>query len=126
MAWWSDVQPEWRDTSDWPFSQDNVVEHNWGDLPDGGKDGLFLVVVSLGWWILTRNPSEGSRLDEAIKDVAWVINNLVSFLYVDATVGSDTMPAPPSPLPSNKHSNFVKIGPPLKRAKRTSGRNSHR
>ena len=41
----------------WPFAQEEDAG-DWGDLPNGGKDGLFLVVLSLGWWIDVRDPSD--------------------------------------------------------------------
>lgn len=67
----------------WPFAQEEDAG-DWGDLPNGGKDGLFLVVLSLGWWIDVRDPSEESKVDDTVEDVTWVIDNLVAFLYADA------------------------------------------
>ena len=66
----------------WPFAQEEDAG-DWGDLPNGGKDGLFLVVLSLGWWIDVRDPSKESKVDNAVEDVTWVIDNLVAFLYAD-------------------------------------------
>ncbi|KAF9784043.1 hypothetical protein BJ322DRAFT_977808, partial [Thelephora terrestris] len=84
VLWWSAIQPKWRDTQSWPFVQEDAAGRGWGSLHKGGKDGLFLIIVSLGWWIHARDPSETSKVDDAISDVAWVVNNLISFLSADA------------------------------------------
>jgi len=73
-------------------------------LLDGGKDGLFLIVVSLGWWISTQGLSEESKTTEAVRDVTWVIENLVSCLSTDAA-------APDSPISCS-------ATPPTQRRKR--------
>ena len=126
VEWWSAIQPPWRDTRDWPFVRDDATEQeDWGDLPNGGKDGLFLVVVSLGWWIHARDPSEDSKVDDAIADVTWVVDNLISSLSTDAiNPGSNSdseseshVPCPPKQ--PRKRTQPVKIGFPPRRAKRT-------
>ena len=150
IRWWSAIQPEWRDTEVWPFRQEDTTgQRDWGNLPNGGKLGLILVVTSLGWWIHVKNRSEDlaaqdsedsaqdsedsevdvsedSKLDDAIADVTWVIDNLISFLSIDAIdVGApshtDSDPAPDSraaPPPKKKRPRTVKIGPPARGAKR--------
>ena len=82
VEWWRTIQPWWQDTESWPFAQEDGGD--WGDLLNGGKDGLFLVVLSLGWWIDIQDPSEESKVDDAVEDVTWVIDNLVAFLWADA------------------------------------------
>ena len=49
IQWWSGAQPKGRDVGRWPFSQGETTG-DWGKLLSGGKDGLFLIVMSLGWW----------------------------------------------------------------------------
>ena len=56
---------------------------DWGCLPDGGKDGLFLIVVSLGWWIGGQHRSMESKVWDTIEDVTWVIGRLISCLATD-------------------------------------------
>lgn len=123
--WWSAIQPKWRDTKRWPYPKD-AVEEDWGELPNGGKDGLFVVMVSLGWWIHVgkQKPGRDTKISDAVADVAWVINNLNSLLSTDAatTTDSDSAPNPRATAPSAlrmEHHETVKIGPPRKRAKRT-------
>ena len=113
MAWWSAAQPKWRDTSKWPFVQEDAGDGDWGDLADGGKDGLFLAVVSLGWWVLAQDAPEDSKVNEAIEDVTWVIKNLVSLLSTSATISS----APPAAT-RNKRTRWTMVDPQPKLMKR--------
>jgi len=101
VQWWSKIQPQWRDTGSWPFPQEDATGEDWGHLLEGGKDGLFIVVVSLAWWIHARILLERSKVADAILDVAWVITNLVSRLSADATT-SNSPPVTPSPTPRRK------------------------
>ena len=114
VEWWSASQPEWRDTRDWPFVQEDADGRDWGGLADGGKDGLYVVMVSLGWWIHAHDSSKDSKIDEAIEDVTWVIDSLVSFLSAAATA----TPTPPRTTQRGKRTQTIKVGPPPKRAKR--------
>ena len=117
LEWWSAAQPEWQETESWPFERVDATGHDWGKLPNGGKDGLFLVVVSLGWWIHARVSSEHSALDDAIVDVTWVLDNLIHFLSIDITAGYESPSDTPSPTPQKRRSHPTKIGPPRKRAR---------
>ena len=88
MEWWRAIQPGWRNTESWPFKQE--LEQNpddgdlwwgmWGTLLNSGKDGLFVIVLSLGWWIEAQDPSKESKVDNAVKDITWLIDSLVAFL----------------------------------------------
>ena len=49
VMWWTAAQPEWRETEHWPFPQCKLAEEDWRDLFLSGKDGLFIVVMSLSW-----------------------------------------------------------------------------
>lgn len=86
VAWWSAAQSDWHNTGDWPLLWEDVNEPDWDELPNGGKDGLFLIVVTLGWWILARDPSKHLKLDDAIADVAWVIDKLIPLLSAKDSV----------------------------------------
>ncbi|KAI0757900.1 hypothetical protein BC629DRAFT_1263906, partial [Irpex lacteus] len=50
-SWWQQLQPEWRGTT-WPPSQVLAAEpsSDWATLNRGGCNGVFMVVLSLGWW----------------------------------------------------------------------------
>ena len=125
VEWWSVCQPEWRDTDCWPFPQEDTVGCDWGDLPDGGKDGLFLVMVSLGWWIYARDPAEDSRVDDIISDVTWVIDGLVSLLTTETSSlhsSPDPPPVPP-PAPRRQRSRTGPDLPPTTQRKKRSHSN---
>jgi hypothetical protein len=92
IEWWSAAQPQWRNTEDWPFNREDVTGKDWGRLLDGGKDGMYLVIVSLAWWICAEESEDESALEEAIDDVTWVIKNLVSSLTVSANSSPPQQP----------------------------------
>ncbi|KAI0083031.1 hypothetical protein BDY19DRAFT_871156, partial [Irpex rosettiformis] len=51
-AWWLGLQPSWRGGKMWPLPQVVAAQDDvdWGALRRGGCNGLFLAVLSLGWW----------------------------------------------------------------------------
>ena len=95
VEWWTAGQPQWRDIQTWPFAKREVHGNDWGHLLEGGKDGMFLVIVSLAWWVCAQGLLEKSRLDDAIEDVTWVLGCLITHLSADATTSDP--PATPSP-----------------------------
>ena len=103
---WHGGRPKWCDTSEWPFVQEDAGDGDWGDLADGGKDGLFLAVVSLGWWVLAQDAPKDLKVNEAIEDVTWVIKNLVSLLSTSATISS----TPPAVM-QNKCTRWTMVNP---------------
>lgn len=112
IQWWSAIQPQWRDTGNWPFAREDAAGQDWGHLLKGGKDGLFLVVISLGWWIHACDLSKSKAYD-AIMDVAWVMKSLVTRLSADVTTSNP--PATPSTTPREKRAGPVNTSRPLKR-----------
>ena len=50
------------------------VKNLWGDLLVGGKDGLFIVIMSFGWWFIEDTKGKGNgralQLKAAILDVS--------------------------------------------------------
>jgi hypothetical protein len=93
IQWWTAAQPKWRNTEHWPFPQDKVEDH-WGGLSSGGKDGLFLVVMSLGWWVHAQDSAMDITLDAAICDVSWVLKHLVTSLSASAVTSSSIRDVP--------------------------------
>lgn len=104
IEWWAAAQPRWRNTKSWPFQMGDASGKDWGRLPEGGKDGIYLIVMSLAWWIYAWDPSERSELDNAIRDISWVLQNLLLHLSADATA-------------SKRHRKLAKTGRPEKRAR---------
>lgn len=80
-SWWRELQPAWRDIVDWPPARDCALEGmDWECLRQGGPNGLYLVIVSLAWWfcaVLDKEPQQKKEVTEAMKDVGWVLNNLI-------------------------------------------------
>ena len=115
IAWWAELQPDWRNTDDWPFPQGTSTDDSWDALLVGGKDSLFVVMMTLAWWSIEYKKVgvQLSQLDEAISDVSWVLFNLISVL---STEGSGASP-PPILAKSLKLRSEVsrKVGPPNKR-----------
>ena len=103
IQWWTAAQPHWRVTQDWPFEKGDVAGEDWGDLLEGGKDGIYLFIVSLAWWIHARDPAEESRVDEAIGDVSWVLQNLLYRLSAAA--------------PRKRHPDAIETDRPAKQAR---------
>lgn len=46
--WWIGLQPDWREGSE--LVMEPPEEFDWGELEKGGPNGLFLLLLSLGWW----------------------------------------------------------------------------
>ena len=113
IQWWTAAQPQWRVAQGWPFAKGDTVSKDWGHLLEGGKDGMFLVVVSLAWWISAQDSSEESELDNAIEDVAWVLGNLNFRLSMDATTSG------PPPVATSSDSSPVSLPSMPKRSKPT-------
>ena len=92
MQWWTAAQPEWRDTGSWPFEQGEATG-DWGTkLSSGGKDGIFLVLMSLGWWAHARGPVMDNKLNAAVGDVSWVVEHLVTALSAAAIAPTSARP----------------------------------
>ncbi|KAF9781082.1 hypothetical protein BJ322DRAFT_1023199 [Thelephora terrestris] len=93
IQWWTAAQPEWSDTGSWRFPQGDV-NGDWGaKLSSGGKDGLFLAVMSLGWWAHVQDLAVKSSLDAAINDVSWVMKQLITSISA-RTIAFSPLPDP--------------------------------
>ncbi|KAH7917983.1 hypothetical protein BV22DRAFT_991336, partial [Leucogyrophana mollusca] len=51
-AWWTSMQPSWRiSKGKWnPCHNDSHSDEEWTALRRGGKNGIFMVLVSLACW----------------------------------------------------------------------------
>ena len=105
VQWWTAAQPEWRSTESWPFPK-GEVEGEWGRLLSGGKDGLFLVVMSLGWWAHARDPTEDSVFVAAIGDVSWVMQQLITSLSARAIAPTSPPDAPVTPSQQRRQRTY--------------------
>lgn len=96
IEWWVKSQPEWRGVDEWPLLRDDTTVGDWGHLSSGGKDGLFLIVLSLGWWVHAQGSAVNSKVEDAIADVSWVMRHLVTLLATGDDVGDDSPSATPT------------------------------
>ena len=61
-----------------------MEDQDWGHLPNGGKDGIFMVIITLRWWIHFQDLSDNSKLGDAMEDVTWVLKKLISVASAQA------------------------------------------
>ena len=93
-------------TDQWPFNREvDHTTYDWTPLLQGGPNGMYLVVVSLGWWLLAASkaadekPAEWAQVEEALADVEWVLGHLLSFL---TRAGPSKRAAPDANSPNSK------------------------
>ena len=117
VKWWAAAQLGWRNTGSWPLSRDESPVQDWGQLSLGGKDGLFLVIISLAWWIHAQYLNTDSKLDDALDNVSWVMNRLITSLSINIT-GHNSSPSAALPSSNTRIANLVTSAPPRKRLHR--------
>ncbi|KAI9064963.1 hypothetical protein FKP32DRAFT_1568831, partial [Trametes sanguinea] len=82
QLWWSTLQPQARGvTSDGHHKRPAppLPVEEWEGLRKGGPNGLFLVLLALGWWITA---ARGQRVEydgafKVVEDFIWVLENLI-------------------------------------------------
>ena len=82
VAWWTQCQPAWRQSNEWPLPRDIPSSAKWG-IKGGarGQNGLFLVVISTAWWASSIQSEEAWVVfDEAVDDIQWVIDQTINAL----------------------------------------------
>ncbi|KAL1940993.1 hypothetical protein VTO73DRAFT_7629 [Trametes versicolor] len=79
--WWATLQPSARSkNSDGKFSRKRLNQGVWASLMQGGSNGVFLVLVSLGWWIRAAGDDTADMQDalEMADDVVWVFSQITA------------------------------------------------
>ena len=114
VQWWTKAQPDWRSVETWLFPKDDPGTEDWGSLFSSGKDGLYIVVMSLSWWAHALDPAVDSKIYDAVSDVSWVMEQLIISLTDDDTFLDSSPSTSPSPPPTKRRQSF-KVGPPKKR-----------
>ncbi|KAJ7586894.1 hypothetical protein C8J56DRAFT_787208 [Mycena floridula] len=75
--WWKLLQPDWREAANVDGFLDESHRQGkgeWGSLDKVGQNGLYSVVVCLGWWgALDRSED----WQQAVLDVAWVMSSIL-------------------------------------------------
>ena len=97
IAWWTRCQPAVRSlNSGWPLPQAGMDHSDRGKMLHGGKNGIFLFVMAMLWWINDADISDpSSNLSSAIADLKWVLEQLNNCLS-----SPPTLPTPP-PAPKS-------------------------
>ena len=73
--WWDALQPEWRTVGTLHFHRSPTGSFD--TLIRPGKNGMFLVLLSLCWWAdALDTPTEDSSWRGAMNDVLWVLSQL--------------------------------------------------
>ena len=82
ITWWSVIQPEWQQVGSWPFTQASSSTSLWDDILLGGKDSLFIIIMSLAWWFIKWSGGSSGPMEpkNVILDISWVLSNLVPVL----------------------------------------------
>ena len=86
--WWKALQPKERGVDQWPFSRGvNDAACDWAPLLQGGPNGLYLVIASLGWWLVAASRvadekvAEWTQVQDAVSDVEWVFERLLLLVH---------------------------------------------
>jgi hypothetical protein len=74
-AWWKNVNPGWCTTAEGGRLQAGG-QGDWNCLRIPRPNGLLMVLLALGWWFSKINKSAHATWEEAVRDVAWVVNEL--------------------------------------------------
>lgn len=80
-AWWKSMQPGTRGGEGWPLERTVEVSEEWSKLLKGGLNGFMLVPLTIVWWM--KAPQVVSKREEclqALADVAWVLEEMVTML----------------------------------------------
>ena len=92
------LQPDWRPAEEWPLDRNiDPAGKDWGALIRGGNNGLYLAIVSLGWWVIgalkcsNERPVDLQDLNMVLADVDWTLGHVL------AQARGLTEIAPPSP-----------------------------
>lgn len=77
MEWWRQMQPSWR-TNEGSVALDRKTPRGetWQALRKGGMAGIYVVVMSLSWWIKAQQVQHDDSVWMAVDDLSWVIQRM--------------------------------------------------
>lgn len=79
--WWRALQPGWRVGTEGRMVTRKTPDETWRDLMKAGENGFSFLLLSLAWWIeQVKTKSERSECLRALKDVSWVLLQMVERL----------------------------------------------
>ena len=74
-AWWELLQPTWQKS----FATDVPLTADWSCIAKGGQNGIFVVVLSVGWWLVGIRDAGAVEFTEfslAFNEVMWVLGHV--------------------------------------------------
>ena len=79
-AWWKVLQPEWRrDAVRGGVYEKPPPGEKWTRTYIGGSNGMFIVVLTLAWWIAKLDGKVDNKdLALAVDEVAWVLDQMMA------------------------------------------------
>lgn len=82
QAWYTSLQPAIRQRDRWQLSYSIPADpFNWGSLLQGGKNGVFLFVISLSWAVrCATKAKEKKEVSTAIEEMTWLFRNMTDTL----------------------------------------------
>lgn len=87
FVWWVSLQPPARIPKDFDFISEtsysrllrtDIDAGDWGELYRGSTNGLYRVIVCMGWWLEAAGKSLDPSFHELVEDVVWVIEILLT------------------------------------------------
>lgn len=75
-AWWWSMQPSWRDPESPFVIPSEASAGSWSHLLCGGPNGLLLVILAFAWWMKSSTGTNSSPIEDAARDVTWVLDQL--------------------------------------------------
>lgn len=78
--WWGGLQPDFRGKDLKTMSRVVNAPVDWTELLKGGPNGLFVILLTLGWWYIGVEFAGGDLKDfnHAVSDVLWVLDQIKS------------------------------------------------
>ena len=76
------MQPVTRGGEGWPLEWTVEVSEEWSKLLKGGLNSFMLVPLTIMWWMKALQVvSEREECLQALADVAWVLEEMVTMLH---------------------------------------------
>jgi hypothetical protein len=77
--WWIGLQPDWRGGSE--LLTEPPEGFDWGELEKGGQNGLFLLLLSLGWWgagASDQSEEASDAMAHAYESFGWALSHILA------------------------------------------------
>ncbi len=76
-AWWAALQPSWRLQDGDIFSKVPPKDETWSIVGKGGSAGLYIVIMTLSWWINSLDHDDMALSAwQIVADITWVLQQV--------------------------------------------------